>query len=91
MAYESDHTKFIRELKQQNPQMEEGQRKGRALLWDKQIDREAMRRYEQADVRQPGYVYQNQVSPLPVVWQTNSIDADRGPGAAVPVPAKPKQ
>ena len=90
MAYESDHTKFIRELKQRNPQMEDGQREGRALLWDKHIDREAMRRYEQADVPQPGYVYQNRVSPLPVVWQTNVVDAERGPGAAVPGPAKPK-
>lgn len=82
MAYESDHTKFIRELKQQNPQMEEGQRQGRALLWDKQIDREAMRRYQQADVPQPGYVYQNRVSPVPCAWQPN--DDEQKPGAVVP-------
>lgn len=64
-SYESDHTKFIRELKQKNPQMEEGQRKGRALLWDKLIDREAQRRYQEAEVPQQPYVYQNHVGPLP--------------------------
>ncbi len=84
MGYESDHTKFIRELKQQNPLMEEGQRKGRALLWDKQIDREAMRRFEQTDVPQPGYVYQNRVSPLAVVWQPNDVP----PSSGVAVPKK---
>ena len=78
MAYESDHTKFIRELKQQNPQMEEGQRIGRALLWDKQIDREAMRRYQQADVPQPGYVYQNRVSPVACAWQPNDDEEKSG-------------
>lgn len=33
--YESDLTKFIRELKQQKPHLEEEQRKGRAIWWDK--------------------------------------------------------
>ena len=82
MAYVSEHTKFISELKQQNPQMEEGQRQGRALLWDKQIDREAMRRYQQADVPQPGYVYQNRVSPVAVAWQSNRDEEEAG--AVVP-------
>ena len=63
--YESEHTKFIRELMQKNPQMEDGQRKGRALLWDKQIDREAQRRFHEAEVPQQGYVYQNNVGPTP--------------------------
>ena len=59
-GYESDHTKFIRELKKKNPRMEEGQQKGRALLWDKQIDRDAQHRYQEAgEVPQQGYVYQD--------------------------------
>jgi hypothetical protein len=69
--YVSEHTKFISELKKQNPQMEEGQQKGRALLWDKQIDRDAQRRYQEAEVPQQGYVYQNDVGPTPGAGETN--------------------
>jgi hypothetical protein len=64
-SYESDHTKFIRELKQKNPQIEEGQIEGRAILWDKQIDRESQRRYRDSRVPQQGYVYQNYVGGPP--------------------------
>ena len=35
MPYESDFTRFLRELKRQRPQLEEEQRKGRAIWWDK--------------------------------------------------------
>lgn len=69
--YESEHTKFIRELKKKNPRMEEGQQKGRALLWDKQIDRDAQRRYQEAELPQQGYVYQNHVGPEPSAGPTN--------------------
>lgn len=60
--YESDHTKFIAELKAKNPAIEEGQRAGRALLWDKaptaltEQDRTAESR-----VKQQAYVYQNKL------------------------------
>jgi hypothetical protein len=70
-SYESDHTKFIRELKKKNPQMEEGQQIGQALLWDKQIDRDAQRRYQEAEVPQKGYVYQDHVGPTPSAGPTN--------------------
>ena len=33
--YESEHTKFIRELMRQNPQLPERQREARAIWWDK--------------------------------------------------------
>ena len=33
--YESDHTLFIKALKEKNPALDERQREGRALLWDK--------------------------------------------------------
>lgn len=70
-SYVSDHTTFIAELKKKNPQMEEGQQKGRALLWDKEIDRDAQHRYQEAEVPQQGYVYQNSVGPVPGAEPTN--------------------
>jgi hypothetical protein len=63
--YISDHTKFIAEMKRKNPQVEEGQIKGRAILWDKSIDLEAAKRYRDAQVPQPAYVYQNYVGGPP--------------------------
>ena len=56
-GYESDTTRFLRELKQKNPAIERGQREGRAIFWDKNIDADLYRRYEQSDVPQPPYVY----------------------------------
>ena len=58
--YESEHTKFIAELKKNNPAIEEGQREGRALLWDKApISLSDQDRADQARVHQQAYVYQN--------------------------------
>jgi hypothetical protein len=60
--YESDHTRFIRELKEKNPQIEEGQRAGRALLWDKApLSLDEQQRRADSRVRQQAYVYQNKV------------------------------
>ena len=56
--YTSDATQFIESLKQIKPSLEQEQRKGRALLWDKQIDREFQARAEAARVPQQPYVYQ---------------------------------
>ena len=47
------------QIKAAKPQLEEGQRQGRALLWDKQIDREAQAGYRAARVAQKPYVYQS--------------------------------
>jgi hypothetical protein len=33
--YESEHTKFVRELKEKRPDLEEKQREARAIWWDK--------------------------------------------------------
>lgn len=33
--YESDHTKFIRELRERQPDLEDKQRQARAIWWDK--------------------------------------------------------
>ena len=57
--YVSEATKFINELKAKNPALEEGQRQGRSLLWDKAVDREAWREFREAEVPQQPYVYQN--------------------------------
>ncbi len=56
--YKSDVTQFIDQLKQQKPTLEEEQRRGRALLWDRPIDREAQAAWAQARVPQQPYVYQ---------------------------------
>ena len=57
-AYTSDTTSFIDQLKANKPSLEEEQRQGRALLWDKRIDREAQAEYSDANVPQQPYVYQ---------------------------------
>lgn len=56
--YKSDTTNFIEELKARKPSLESEQRAGRALLWDKRIDRDAEAEYGDARVPQQPYVYQ---------------------------------
>jgi hypothetical protein len=56
--YTSDVTRFIEQLKANRPTLEEEQRAGRALLWDRAIDRKAEADYEAAKVPQQPYVYQ---------------------------------
>ena len=55
--YQSDVTRFITEMKAKKPTLEAEQRAGRALLWDKQIDRSAQAEYADARVPQSPYVY----------------------------------
>jgi hypothetical protein len=58
--YESEITKFIKDLKEKNPEIELGQRAGRALLWDKApIDLDATKRAKESGLKQQPYVYQN--------------------------------
>ena len=56
--YTSEATQFIDELKARQPELEAQQRAGRALLWDKAVDREAQAEYADARVPQQPYVYQ---------------------------------
>ncbi len=59
-AYVSDFTRFLADMKQQNPQLEAEQQAGRARLWDKdRIDLDDMRRTQESRVKQKAYVYQN--------------------------------
>ena len=59
--YQSDVTQFIGELKAKKPTLEAEQRAGRALLWDRAIDRQAAAEWRDADVPQQPYVYQTKV------------------------------
>jgi len=59
--YTSDITNFIDELKEKKPTLEAEQRAGRALLWDKNLDRSLQQEYSEAEVPQQPYVYQTQV------------------------------
>ncbi|HYS14503.1 MAG TPA: DUF3460 family protein [Burkholderiaceae bacterium] len=56
--YESDITRFIRELKAKNPDLDRKQREGRAIYWDKQLDPDDLQRWSASNVPQPPYVYQ---------------------------------
>jgi hypothetical protein len=59
--YKSEVTSFIEELKAKKPTLEDEQRAGRALLWDKDIDRDLASEYRAAAVAQQPYVYQTHV------------------------------
>jgi hypothetical protein len=59
--YQSEVTQFIEQLKTEEPDLESRQRAGRALLWDKHVDREAWSEWRDARVPQKPYVYQNEV------------------------------
>jgi hypothetical protein len=56
--YKSDVTSFIEELKAKKPTLESEQRAGRALLWDRALDRQALADWNSARVPQQPYVYQ---------------------------------
>jgi Protein of unknown function (DUF3460) len=56
--YESDITKFIRELKAAKPHLEEEQRKGRAIWWDKKpLEMHERGEFDAAHVPQRPYPY----------------------------------
>ena len=56
--YQSDITLFIDQLKAAKPTLEAEQREGRALLWDKNIDRNAQAAISEGNLAQSAYVYQ---------------------------------
>jgi hypothetical protein len=59
--YKSDVTRFIEELRSRKPTLEEEQRAGRAILWDKRLDLDAEAEYKDARIPQQPYVYQTKV------------------------------
>jgi hypothetical protein len=56
--YTSDVTTFIDELKAKKPTLEDEQRQGRSIFWDRRIDRAVEADYREARVPQQPYVYQ---------------------------------
>ncbi|MBF5003080.1 DUF3460 family protein [Diaphorobacter caeni] len=56
--YQSDTTQFINKLKEQKPELEAQQLHGRSLLWDKEVDRDVQKEYNDGRVAQKPYVYQ---------------------------------
>jgi hypothetical protein len=60
--YKSEVSTFIDELKAKKPTLESEQRAGRALLWDRQLDRQAQADWSAARVPQQPYVYQTKTS-----------------------------
>ncbi len=56
--YHSEATQFIDQLKASKPGLEAQQRAGRALLWDKNLDRSEQQEFKSAKVPQGAYVYQ---------------------------------
>ena len=56
--YASDATQFLDQLKSDRPGLEQSQRDGRSLLWDKQIDRDFQAQAIESQVPQQPYVYQ---------------------------------
>jgi len=79
--YESELTRFIRELKQKNPQISELQKKNRATWWDKPQDLETWSERAAATVPQPAYVY----FPLP----RPEKDDDPDSGKRLSTPSRP--
>ena len=71
--YESDITRFIRDLKEKNPNLAELQRKNRSTWWDKPQDLEVQRERAESDVPQPPYVY----FPLPRAEKDDDRDSGK--------------
>ncbi len=59
--YKSEISQFIDQMKAQKPTLEAEQLAGRALLWDKQVDRSAQADFLDAKEPQKPYVYQTKV------------------------------
>ncbi|MFC5475050.1 DUF3460 family protein [Paraherbaspirillum soli] len=58
LHYASEFSKFLEELKQQHPEIEEHQREGFALLWDRPpLDLEEQERANASEVKPKAYVY----------------------------------
>ena len=64
--YTSDATQFIEQLKAERPGLEARQRAGRALLWDKNVDLDALGVARKDRVPQKPYVYQSN-NPKPTI------------------------
>ena len=55
--YESDHTKFMRELLKKKPHLPEKQLAARGIWWDKKSNLEERKRFKESEIPQKPYVY----------------------------------
>jgi len=55
--YESDITRFLRDVVAANPDIEKSQREGRDMFWDRKVDFEVQERLHESEVPMKGYVY----------------------------------
>lgn len=55
--YESDHTKWMREMMAKNPEWADDQKAGRAIWWDKPVDLDQQARYQQSKEANKSYPY----------------------------------
>lgn len=60
--YTSEATQFLNQLKKDRPELDRQQQEGRALLWDKEVDRDLQAEYQAGRVAQKPYVYQTNPS-----------------------------
>lgn len=58
--YRSETTQFIDQLKAARPELDRDQQAGRALLWDKAVDRDLQADFQSGRVAQKPYVYHTQ-------------------------------
>ena len=57
MGYESEHTKYMREMFAKHPEWADDQRRGRDLLWDRPIDLAEQRRLGESSIQSKAYPY----------------------------------
>ncbi|MBP9805438.1 MAG: DUF3460 family protein [Candidatus Accumulibacter sp.] len=55
--YESDHTKFMREMMARNPEWADDQRRGRAIWWDRKVDLNEQKSRREANEPHRSYPY----------------------------------
>lgn len=57
MMYESDFTRFMREMMDKHPELTELQKKNRATWWDKKLDLDQQKRFDESSSPVSGYAY----------------------------------
>ena len=77
--YESDVDRFVREMREKNPQIPEQQARNRATWWDHPQDLEVQQERRAASVSQPAYVYFPLPAPRDDKTRANPDDAIRAP------------
>lgn len=55
--YESEHTRFMREMLEKNPELTEKRLSARALWWDKKLNQDEHKRFKESNDPQKRYVF----------------------------------